>query len=526
MKIYVACPLRSDRPNESASSGPIPAASLAEANPHIAESLQWANAVHPDVDWVTPDAEIPEGQGVRVLRLDLLPDAQSWWQAHAACDLPTLVILPEAWLASSAPPDWLSLDDDFADRQESSASLVARLRRLVSRSLLSTQSEGVVDLQLRDPLTQLLNRRGFDALVAQRLEAPQDGACLGLLFLDLDHFKMVNDAWGHPAGDAVLREAAGLFRGNAQEGDVIARLGGDEFVLLLERADRDALLMAAQGLVDRVARHAFFTGVTPNGESLKITASLGVCVVNFGMGVEAAMRAADTAMYEAKKRGRGRMVVADEFQELVARDGKDLRVQHLENVSRVVSERVTQMITVMASRMIAEATRDANEDALTGLRNRRYFNSQLEREVLAAARHGRALSMIFMDLDHFHGINANFGWTSGDLALKTFGEILNRCTRAVDTCVRYGGEEFCVLLPETDLLAALEIAERIRAMTAADQIKLHDGRVIALTVSIGVAQLGPQGSAETLLEQASEAARRAKQAGRNRVESCESPARS
>jgi two-component system cell cycle response regulator len=164
-------------------------------------------------------------------------------------------------------------------------------------------------LATRDGLTGLLNRREFDRLLAEEAErARRFGRPLSLVLFDLDHFKHVNDTHGHPAGDAVLREAAARLAAGQRVVDRLARFGGEEFALLLVETGTPAALDAAQRLVAAV-RAATFT--LPDGTMLPVTVSAGVAALPaHAADAPALIRAADAALYTAKRAGRDRAVLA------------------------------------------------------------------------------------------------------------------------------------------------------------------------------------------------------------------------
>ncbi|MFD2092089.1 GGDEF domain-containing protein [Blastococcus deserti] len=177
------------------------------------------------------------------------------------------------------------------------------LRRRVQRLLVATQ-----DLTRLDPLTGLFNRR-FLVEQAPRLwrQARRDGTRVTALVLDLDHFKRLNDAYGHAAGDAVLRTVAGSLSDAVRPSDILARTGGEELVVLGLVGDQDE----AEHLAERL-RSAVASGRSADGHA--VTASVGVAVARPADGEHPAdalwrlIDRADAAMYEAKQRGRDRVV--------------------------------------------------------------------------------------------------------------------------------------------------------------------------------------------------------------------------
>ena len=156
-------------------------------------------------------------------------------------------------------------------------------------------------------------------------------------------------------------------------------------------------------------------------------------------------------------------------------------------------------------------------DALTGVGNRRRLDEALIMEVDRSVRYQAALSLMILDIDHFKRVNDAWGHEAGDRVLKETGAVLRKMARKTDIATRMGGEEFVVLLPETDLEAALICAERFRAA-----LEIQDcGAPGPVTSSFGVACLQPGESGASLLARADAALYAAKQGGRNRVAAAE-----
>ena len=163
-----------------------------------------------------------------------------------------------------------------------------------------------------------------------------------------------------------------------------------------------------------------------------------------------------------------------------------------------------------------DAVAEATKDPLTHVNNRSALDETLSREISLAERHGTPLTVLMLDLDHFKNINDRHGHVVGDYVLKAFVERLGECVRAGDSLYRYGGEEFTLLLRNTDLDGGTCLAERIRECVASRPMDTDAGPV-ELKVSIGAAELLPDNLAATLLARADAALYRAKAAGRNRV---------
>ena len=156
----------------------------------------------------------------------------------------------------------------------------------------------------------------------------------------------------------------------------------------------------------------------------------------------------------------------------------------------------------------------ASTDHLTGLANRRRFERQLEREVARTARHGRPFCLITVDIDHFKRVNDTHGHETGDEAIKSVARVLQQGTRGIDLAARVGGEEFAVILTETGLQGAVEVAERLRLAVKAIDIP----SIGSLAASFGVAECPSQAtSSRELLVRADAALYEAKREGRDRV---------
>ncbi|MEW5773879.1 MAG: transporter substrate-binding domain-containing protein [Thermodesulfobacteriota bacterium] len=183
--------------------------------------------------------------------------------------------------------------------------------------------------------------------------------------------------------------------------------------------------------------------------------------------------------------------------------------------------RLTGVLTDVTERhrLEADLVRLATLDELTRLPNRRHFLEQARREVERSRRYGSALSLLMVDVDHFKVVNDTHGHAGGDAALRALAETGRRLLRDADLMGRLGGEEFSLLLPETDLTQAVVVAERLRSAVQAMQVPLPGGGAAEVTVSVGVAALGPGGeNMEELMRRADNALYAAKDRGRNRVE--------
>jgi len=155
-------------------------------------------------------------------------------------------------------------------------------------------------------------------------------------------------------------------------------------------------------------------------------------------------------------------------------------------------------------------------DGLTNLSNRKHLDTTLSEEITRAHRHGRDLSLLMLDIDHFKTINDIHGHLAGDRVIAGLAVLLRQRLRSGDKLGRYGGEEFCAILPETELPSATAIAETLRAMIATNPFPIESQR-LTVTVSIGVAALQPNMQNSDLYRAADIMLYRAKGEGRNQV---------
>ena len=161
-------------------------------------------------------------------------------------------------------------------------------------------------------------------------------------------------------------------------------------------------------------------------------------------------------------------------------------------------------------------------DSLTGLYNRWYVMEKIDSEMNRSLRHGSPVSLIMMDIDHFKRVNDSFGHSAGDRVLRSVGQVLRDSCRVYDVAGRYGGEEFCIVLPETKVGNTTVVAERIRERLAASRFDVGEESVV-VTASIGIAGIESIEAEDglsplSLIDRADQALYSAKHHGRNRVE--------
>jgi len=162
---------------------------------------------------------------------------------------------------------------------------------------------------IRDPLTGLFNRRFMEESLDRELQrANRDQSTIGAIMLDIDHFKLFNDTFGHDGGDAILKEFTAVLAAGTRAEDIVCRYGGEEFLILLPGASLEDTRRRAESLLASIRNMA----VVSRGRKLgPVSASMGVAVYpKHGAGVASLIAAADDALYQAKKRGRDRFMLA------------------------------------------------------------------------------------------------------------------------------------------------------------------------------------------------------------------------
>ncbi|MEM7508771.1 MAG: diguanylate cyclase [Pseudomonadota bacterium] len=197
---------------------------------------------------------------------------------------------------------------DPPDFEELAARLKVQLRRKFYSDQLRISVESSMTLAVTDPLTGLMNRRH----VNDRLQAMQDryspeGRGIAAMILDLDHFKEVNDTWGHPAGDAVLKEFARRLSHSLRGADLVARLGGEEFLVIMPGIPPQDVQKVAERLRNAIQRDDFALCCS---QSIEVTVSIGVAIHNRGEAVSDLLVRADRALYSAKHAGRNTVTLS------------------------------------------------------------------------------------------------------------------------------------------------------------------------------------------------------------------------
>jgi diguanylate cyclase (GGDEF)-like protein len=270
--------------------------------------LQLARTTSPDL--VLLDVVMADIDGFAVCR---------WLKMNAETrDIPVIMLTVRTALADRVEGLNIGADDYLAkpfEDEELEARIFAALRVKAAHAELRERNQqlesmlhSVEALASTDPLTGLFNRRRFaDVLKREFAVTKRYRNTLSCLLLDLDHFKSINDRFGHDAGDQVLKEVARRITGSLREVDLAARYGGEEFVVLLPHTSKTDARIVAERLLKNVRKQEFNFG----GEVLSVTTSIG-CAGNSDVAsdnAEELVKCADVALYEAKNGGRNRVVM-------------------------------------------------------------------------------------------------------------------------------------------------------------------------------------------------------------------------
>jgi diguanylate cyclase (GGDEF)-like protein len=264
-------------------------------------------AARDDVDLMLLDLNLPGKNGYDVLR-------ELKASAHAP-DLPVIFLSAQATVRSKVQGLELGAVD-YVGKPFELAELVARvagaLRAKATLDRLRSRSYEFERLSFTDPLTGLFNRRYLENRLQQEVSrARRDRSWLSCLMLDVDHFKAVNDRYGHPAGDAVLQGVARALQAGVRNFDTVTRYGGEEFAVILPGADLEGACVAAEGLRQAVGGLRIGVDGVPN--SVAVTISVGVASFHgAAVGEPALVERSDAALLEAKRAGRNRVVGVDE----------------------------------------------------------------------------------------------------------------------------------------------------------------------------------------------------------------------
>ena len=362
-----------------------------------------------------------------------------------------------------------------------------------------------------DPLTGLKKRKVMEEDFKHLMSGMKPDDLCSLILVDLDYFKAVNDKYGHDFGDKVLKKVGHILK-DAHIDSSVYRFGGEEFAIL-HRSNMQQSTAFADYLREVIAE----TGFTFQGEKVFVTASFGVATVNVTADLTMLLKEADRNLYQAKTLGRNRVVGTTDFNSIVHTSNELPEVVDFENKMKVATQRLMKYMSIRYRSSVKQIQIDRDIDGLTGVYVRRYFDERFKREVQNAKKNNKKFSILFIDLDNFGSVNKTYGFTNGDRVLKSSTGVFKKFIRLVDWIGRYGGEEFCIVLPDTSLDDAVEVGNRILFELRSNVVHDETGGKIIVTGSIGVGELMSGEVEESFIHRVSNYTLEAKKRGKDQI---------
>ncbi|MDB5727019.1 MAG: GGDEF-domain containing protein, partial [Noviherbaspirillum sp.] len=389
----------------------------------------------------------------------------------------------------------------------------------------------IQELAIRDELTGTFNRRHLLKLIEDEKDrADRLATSFCVCLLDIDHFKRINDTYGHSAGDVVLRTFAHAVEGNIRGIDSFGRYGGEEFLLMLPETDLDQALALAERVRIETERIDF----ADVSDMLTVTVSIGIARYQSGENVTLTITRADQALYKAKASGRNRSIrhsspdmldkpIGGGFAEQMIGITEFARAEAIALNQKQIGPESSFGIPVEIHAADGRERGEtewrqaslAHYDPMTGLPNRHIFRDRLSHAMHRATRHNLMLALVTLDINKFKELNNALGYEKGDEALIKVAERIKKCLRECDTVSRWDGDEFSIILEDViDENGVHVVAQKIIE-------EFYEPMVLGetecfLTLSIGVV-LFPDHDRDIdgLFKKADVAMLRAKSAGQN-----------
>jgi diguanylate cyclase (GGDEF)-like protein len=383
--------------------------------------------------------------------------------------------------------------DDVTELEERNIALQTMVSRLeVTQAQVQQQNIELSYLATRDSLTGCLNRRTFTEQFDRAFkEALQNNLELSCIMADIDHFKAVNDNYGHATGDVVIKMLAEILQSSTRKVDLVGRYGGEEFCVVLPGLTADEAFVVAERVRLRLkdeSANRYETGP-------RVTASFGVSSIKDNPANASELNNfADEALYTAKESGRNLVIrwqpkTGNEkpSQENIKNVGIDETVET--GSMRTLQQKVLELESI-ASKFSAELEYTKHYDAITGLPNHILFYDRIGQVIERGYRYDQLAAILVIDIGMLSQINTTLGRKAGDQLLLEIAERLKVTFRKYDgvsrlTVSRFGGDEFAVLL--TDLAtkeAVTWIVNRLQE-SLAKPVNIEDNNIF-LASNVGI----------------------------------------
>ncbi len=412
--------------------------------------------------------------------------------------------------------------DDMTILEKKNAELSNALDQLtMSKAEIVRQNQELHFLATRDPMTGALNRRALYAEFQNIFDsARQDGSALTALMADIDHFKAVNDNYGHAIGDEVIKLVSSILKEIVGERGLVGRYGGEEFAVVLPHTDLDAAYEIAEAIRKRV----LLSSQTDAVPVKRVTASLGVSILGPELdSPDALIDLADQALYRAKTSGRNRVVRSDQLEDIFPPLAAETPAQGAANLAGAREESEAMAARIAELKLIAEDRQASLEqgqlyDAQTGLPNRKLLKEKIDEAIARQERSGGYGAVISLNVGAFDNVVKACGYDAADAFMKSIAEKLHEQVRVTDTVVsgaepddqtldfyRINSSELGILLSDLETRnGAVAVLGRLEQMLE-EPIRVNDGEFLP-HADMGVALHPLDGDdAETLLRKASAA---------------------
>ena len=383
--------------------------------------------------------------------------------------------------------------DDITQVEEQNVQLKTMVNRLEkTQAKVQEQNKELTYLATRDALTGCLNRRAFTDGFQLLFDASNDdGSELSCIMVDLDHFKLVNDNFGHAVGDEVIIMLAEVLNASTRKEDLVGRYGGEEFCLVLPGMSVEQASVVAERIRLRIKDES--NKRYENGP--RVTASIGVASMLDNPPDPGALNIfADEALYCAKENGRNRVVsyvsIAEiEAQPDAASKTAEIKIPVVEPKIENLQNRIAELEDI-ATQFSSELEYNKSYDGLTGLPNQELFYDRIHQGIERGSRHDELSAVLIIDIEMFSQINASLGRAGGDELLKEVAERLNSIVRKSDgvsrlSVSRVAGDEFAVLFNDIPRKEQVTWAVK-RLLDIVNQPVEIDGNTIHLKCHVGI----------------------------------------